>query len=102
MTKAERIFESTYRANRRAVRKGIDGIATLEYNDNDRICQRTINDLVKVWKTRADNLWYDIRMDAKHPENVDGRTAEITALEVETLRRVYLSIQRAEEILVRR
>ena len=84
--KATRIYDESERIARRYVNDG-DFYDVARIEANELLCQRTINDLKKVWSNRCKMLETRARLVARGYEDA------YFARDIEVLRRMWLGIQ---------
>lgn len=101
--KAERIYEDTAKVIDRHVRRGTHFDSTrLVYGSSEIIYKRTVSDLMAIWQRKINSLAIHARRYERHPEEAERYAASYDkfARDVETARRMYLSIKNAEEYAI--
>lgn len=101
--KAERIYEDTAKVIDRHVRRGTHFDSTaLVYGNSEIIYKRTVSDLMAIWQRKINSLAIHARRYERHPEEAERYAAIYGkfARDVETARRMYLSIKNAEEYAI--
>ena len=98
--KAERIYEDTAKVIANYVRKGVRfDNTTLVHGEHELIYMRTISDLMSIWERKANSLAIKARRYERHPEEAERWPSiyDKFVRDIETTRRMYLSIKRAEK-----